>query len=300
MTNNSVTFANVTSISGTDSRLLAATNISTWLYGWTPQLSPNIISQPANQSVSAGQTASFAVTATGIPAPTYQWLLNNSVIPGATGTNYTIPSAVRTNAGNYSVVVSNASGSVTSSVATLAYTGNVAPVAGASFTMNVVLGTPSVVQIVGGKYPPSDADGDALTVTGVSGMTNGTATTDGTNITYTASGAGIDGFTYTVSDGFGGTASQTVNVTIDSSAQGQTGSNSTLLPGNDGHGNAVLSYAGIPGRNYALDETHSLALPITWTPVVTNMAATNGVIGSLVFTNPISGGSDFYRTRSVP
>jgi hypothetical protein len=176
---------------------------------------------------------------------------------------------------------------------------NRAPFAGSNFTMNVILGTPSVVQIVGGKYAPTDADGDVLTITSVTGQTNGTVTFDGTNITYTATGAGIDSFSYTVSDGFGGTASQTVNVVVDSSGASQTGHNG-LSAGTDGLGNAVLHYAGIPGYNYALDETHSLSIPVTWTPVVTNMAATNGVIGSLVFTNPISGGSDFYRTRSVP
>ncbi len=174
--------------------------------------------------------------------------------------------------------------------------GNRAPVAGSSFTMDVVVGMPSIVQIVGGKYAPSDADGDALTVTGVIGETNGTATTDGTNITYTATNGTADSFTYTVSDGYGGSATQTVSVVISTpTAQAPNQVSATAVGGN-----AVLNYAGIPGRNYALDETHSLSLPIAWTPVVTNMAATNGVIGSLVFTNPISGGSDFYRTRSVP
>ena len=39
-------------------------------------------------------------------------------------------------------------------------------------TLDVVVGTPSTVQIVGGKYTPTDADGDALTITGVTGTTN--------------------------------------------------------------------------------------------------------------------------------
>jgi hypothetical protein len=54
--------------------------------------------------------------------------------------------AVRANAGNYTVVVSNGSGSVTSSVATLTYTGNVAPVANpstysrpAGYPLNIII-----------------------------------------------------------------------------------------------------------------------------------------------------------------
>lgn len=39
MTNSPVTFAVVTPISGADARLLAATNVTTWFYGWTPQIS---------------------------------------------------------------------------------------------------------------------------------------------------------------------------------------------------------------------------------------------------------------------
>jgi len=63
----------------------------------------------------------------------------------------------------------------------------------------------------------SDADGDPLTVTGITQGTNGTVTTDGTTVTYTptADWSGTDTFSYTVADGNGGsdTASVTVNVT---------------------------------------------------------------------------------------
>jgi fibronectin-binding autotransporter adhesin len=172
---------------------------------------------------------------------------------------------------------------------------NHAPVAGSSFTMNLVSGTASTVAIVNGKNAPSDADGDTLTITSVVGATNGVVTTDGTNVTYTATNGTADSFTYTVSDGNGGSASQTVQVVIDDSSGAQTGYN--YLSIQSVGGNVVLSYAGIPDYNYALDETHNLTSPVTWTPVVTNTAASNG---RLTFTNTPSGGSDFYRTRYVP
>jgi hypothetical protein len=40
MTNSPVTFAVVTALSGADARLQAATNVTTWFYGWTPVLPP--------------------------------------------------------------------------------------------------------------------------------------------------------------------------------------------------------------------------------------------------------------------
>jgi fibronectin-binding autotransporter adhesin len=169
---------------------------------------------------------------------------------------------------------------------------NSAPVAGSNFTMGVTLGTPATVQIVGGKYSPTDADGDALTITSVSGAVNGTVTTDGTNITYTAVGDASDSFIYTVSDGYGGTASQTVNVTINTTGQGVNQLSAQMVGGNE-----VLGFAGIPNYQYALEWTHDLTPPVTWTPLVTNTAAGNGI---LQFTNTPSSGSDFYRTRYVP
>jgi hypothetical protein len=62
----------------------------------------------------------------------------------------------------------------------------------------------------------ADADGDALTVTAVGTPEQGTASTDGTTVTYTAQADadGLDTFPYTVSDGVGGTATATVRVTV--------------------------------------------------------------------------------------
>jgi autotransporter-associated beta strand protein len=171
---------------------------------------------------------------------------------------------------------------------------NAPPVTGPTFTLGVILNVPSTVQIIGGKYAPTDADGDVLTVTSVSGAVSGTVTTDGMNVTYTATNgaAASDSFTYTVSDGYGGTATGTVNITISTAVQGYNQVSLQMIGGN-----AVLTYLGIPGYDYALDWTHSLTPPITWTPLVTNTAAGNGFLN---YTNTPSGGSDFYRTRYVP
>ena len=174
---------------------------------------------------------------------------------------------------------------------------NIPPVAGGSFTNYVTLGQPSTVQIVGGKYAPTDGDGDALSITITGAPANGSAGTDGTNITYTASSGTTDSLTYTVSDSYGGSATQTIYYVINTPAVNNPPNvvNQTVVGGTE----EVMEFLGIPGFKYALDETHYLTPPTTWTPVVTNTAASDG---TLHFTNTVSGVGvgDYYRTRYVP
>ena len=80
---------------------------------------PVITSQPANDRVKSGQSASFSVTATGTAPLAYQWRFNGVNIPGATSSTFTILAAQKSDAGNYSVFISNVAGSVASSDATL-------------------------------------------------------------------------------------------------------------------------------------------------------------------------------------
>jgi hypothetical protein len=78
-----------------------------------------IASQPASLAVSSGNPATFSVTATGTAPLSYQWRKNGTNLSGGTSSTYVIVSAQTTDAGNYSVVVSNAAGSVTSASASL-------------------------------------------------------------------------------------------------------------------------------------------------------------------------------------
>ncbi|TXT50725.1 MAG: BNR repeat-containing protein [Limisphaerales bacterium] len=80
---------------------------------------PAIIAHPESVAAVAGDTVAFSVTATGTAPLAYQWRLNGTNVPGAISATLTLPSAQVTNAGTYSVVVSNLLGSVTSSNATL-------------------------------------------------------------------------------------------------------------------------------------------------------------------------------------
>src|SRR6266513_1003477 len=91
-------------------------------------VAPTITTQPASQMVSAGQTATFTVTAAGTAPLSYQWQRNGTAIGGATAASYTTPATVTSDSGaQFTVVVSNAVGSVTSNAAALTVTS--APVA---------------------------------------------------------------------------------------------------------------------------------------------------------------------------
>lgn len=81
-----------------------------------------ITSQPQSLTVQVGATAEFSVTAQGTPEPAYQWYFNNTPISGATSHTLSIPNAQTTNAGSYTVTVSNNLGTVTSNAATLTVT----------------------------------------------------------------------------------------------------------------------------------------------------------------------------------
>jgi hypothetical protein len=94
----------------------------------TPGGGPSITNQPASQTVTAGQTASFSVAATGTTPLSYQWQKNSVAISGAISSSYTTPATTTSDSGaQFTVVVSNTAGSVTSSAATL--TVNAAPLA---------------------------------------------------------------------------------------------------------------------------------------------------------------------------
>ena len=85
-------------------------------------VSPTISVQPQNLVVTNGNSASFSVTATGIPAPGYLWLKNGNPIagnPSALTSGLTIAAASPADIAAYSVQVTNAAGSITSSNAAL-------------------------------------------------------------------------------------------------------------------------------------------------------------------------------------
>lgn len=74
---------------------------------------------PQSQNIAQGQNASFTVVAGGLTPFSYQWMFNGTNISGANNSTFTLLVATTNNEGGYSVIVSNSTGSVTSSPAIL-------------------------------------------------------------------------------------------------------------------------------------------------------------------------------------
>ncbi|MGH8468034.1 MAG: immunoglobulin domain-containing protein [Gammaproteobacteria bacterium] len=88
-----------------------------------PPTPPSITSQPADRTVTAGQTATFSVTASGSAPLAYQWQKNGVNITGATSASYTTPATTSAdNGATFRCIVSNSVGSTTSNSATLTVT----------------------------------------------------------------------------------------------------------------------------------------------------------------------------------
>jgi alpha-tubulin suppressor-like RCC1 family protein len=80
----------------------------------TLAFAPAITTQPSSSTVISGGAASFSAVASGTSPFAYQWKKDGSSISGATSSTYTIASTQTTDAGSYTVVVTNSAGSVTS------------------------------------------------------------------------------------------------------------------------------------------------------------------------------------------
>ena len=97
---------------------------------------PVVETPPANATVTDGQSATFKVVASGTAPLTYEWLRNGSEIAGATAASYSTGAATTSDSGAvFSVTVTNAAGSVTSSKAVL----TVDPLAGVAIGHVVIV-----------------------------------------------------------------------------------------------------------------------------------------------------------------
>ena len=138
---------------------------------------PLIVAQPQNQTVSAGASATFNVTATGTPPLAFQWRFNGTNIAAATDSTYVRSNVQLADSGAYSVVVSNGFGpAAVSSNAILALILDAIPVTGSPYTQDFNSMGPS-----GTTTPPGWYVG------------TGTAAISGTNVTPGTGSANVGG-----------------------------------------------------------------------------------------------------------
>ncbi len=144
-----------------------------------------LVSPPRSVTVLPGQSVAFGGVAVGKPAPAYQWRKDGVDLPGATSALFTLAAAQAADAGDYTLVVSNAHGSLTSAPATLALAAQLAThrlvgpgyVAGSTLTVTNTLtftGTAAglgweVVLPAGWTYAGGSGEGDLKPAVGATG-----------------------------------------------------------------------------------------------------------------------------------
>jgi hypothetical protein len=161
---------------------------------------PVILQDPASQTTTVGQPVTFMSNAGGTPPLFFQWQRGTLNIPNATNRNYFIPGAqLSDNGAQFRVIVTNASGSATSTVATLTVGPDNTPP-----TVSKVGNTADFMQIkvkfserVGGSAA-NDPANYQLDAPGIN-ITSAVLALDGTNVTLTVAPALTEGNGYTLS-----------------------------------------------------------------------------------------------------
>ena len=177
-------------------------------------LAPAITAQPKSVTVTAGQPATFAVTASGTAPLQYQWNRDGSAVAGAIASSYTIAATSSAdNGATFNVAVTNAAGTLTSNNAVLTVTAPTLTVSTSSLP-NGVVGTAysTTLHASGGTSPytwsvHSGQLPAGLALSGTSGEISGTPTT-----------AETSSFTIDVHDAGGAAASRALSIEIGAAA----------------------------------------------------------------------------------
>jgi hypothetical protein len=244
---------------------------------------PSIVAQPQSLAVPEGSSATFSVTAAGTTPLSYQWQFNGTNLNGSLS-SYSLSNAHTNKAGNYTVIVTNGAGAVTSAVATL-----------------TVLVPPAII-----TQPQSQTitQGGSATFT-----VSATGTTplsyqwqfNGSNLNGSLSSYSLGNvhtnkagdYTVIVTNGAGMVTSAVATLTVVLPAAPQPGYfNSISLQ----TGGAVqLCMTGTPGCSYVLECTSNW---VNWVSLWTNSSAN----GCLQCTDSSATNSRqlFYRLRLVP
>ncbi len=173
-------------------------------------LPPSIIAAPSGQTVPAGQTAVLSVSATGSPTLGYRWFRDGSEIAGATSASLALLNAQTAQAGAYSVVVSNAAGTVTSSPAVV----SVLP------TAPVIIRQPAAVSSQAGQAVQFSVAANGSEPLGFQWRRDGAAIAGATSSTLTlatartSDAAATPGYSVVVSNAAGSTTSAPAALTV--------------------------------------------------------------------------------------
>jgi len=231
-------------------------------------VAPAISTQPASQSVIAGNTAAFTVTAAGTTPLTYQWSKNGAAIGGASSSTYTTPAETTAdNNAKFSVTVSNSAGNATSNADTLTVTASTSLLNSSSTSLSF------------GNVNVSSNGNQTVTLTNA-----GSSTITISNVTIAGAGFNVTGVSSGLMLSPGQTA--TLTATFSPSAAGNvTGSVAVASNATNSPDTIALAGTGVAVVN------HSVAL--TWT------ASTSTVVGYNTYSGTASGGP-YTKLTSAP
>jgi hypothetical protein len=230
------TYAPATNYNGPDSFTYSISDGK----GGTATATVNVMVTPVNDPPAA---AADSATTAEDTAVTVNVLTNDSDVEGDSltvtavtqpahgSTGFTATNATYTPAANYSgpdsftYSISDGRGGTATGTVNVNVTAVNDPPAAGNDSVTTAEDTAATVAVLAND---TDAEGDSLTVTAVTQPAHGTATFTATNATYTpaANYNGPDSFTYSISDGNGGTATGTVSVNV-------TAVNDPPVAGND-------------------------------------------------------------------
>jgi hypothetical protein len=269
------------------SRVLPAVASASLTLNTTSSTAPAISQQPTNFLAQISGSATNSVTASGTAPLGYQWYFNtNTPLANATNATLILTNIQNSNTGQYSVIITNSAGAITSSFATLSI--NQPPVAGL-VSLGRLLTNGVKLRISNLLTNATDADGDSVSLVSFGACTNGgTVVTNQGWVVYSPASTNLDAFTYAVADGRGGQATNWVVVnppptTVPSPDQLLVvGTNITQM----------VRFDGIPTLTYRFQSTTNLVAP-DWQFMATNTASPMGII---LLSVPPNTSTNWFRT----
>src|SRR5208282_3733879 len=233
--------------------------------GWegSIRVAPSIMRQPSSQSVAAGLTATFTVTATGTGPLSFQWFKGGIAISGANLSSYTTPvTAMSDNGAVFTVAVWNAVGRVTSVPAGLTVT---------SATLQSIAVTPASPSIAKGLTQQFNATGtysDGSTQNITTSVTWASATTSVATIgagTGLATGASVGTSQITATQG--STVSPPATLTVTSA----TLQSISVTPASPSIAKGLTQQFNATGT-YSDGSTQNITTSVTWASATTSVA----------------------------
>jgi GH25 family lysozyme M1 (1,4-beta-N-acetylmuramidase) len=240
---------------------------------------PVITQQPSDQMVGAAAPFVFTVQAGGTAPLGYQWQFNNGAIAGATAGSYGLASADPTNAGTYSVVVSNDFGTAVSSNAMLTVV-SLPSITTPPSNQTVVAGANASFSVQATSAAPLDYQW-------YFNQTNSLAVPDAAMLSLSdVQAAQAGGYSVVVNNLAGSTTSAVATLTV------LMPSRILMAPSYTADGGFQVGLGGAPGSNYIIEASSNLS---DWTPLQTNASPF-----SFTDTNAVNLPLQFYRAHLAP